>query len=108
MGKKDILPSISLLDADGGKIEFASLESQFGLWPIDITRLTLIFDPGWVKIDLSANQDLGRAVAARVTYRLVVSKIARGANGCNLAADRNSCSKRFTQMLRVRSLRIRN
>lgn len=87
MGRGDILPAIDLLDAKGRVVEGVFLSNRFDLWSADRTRLTLLLDPGRVKTGLIANRQLGRALVAGETYRLVISGAAEDAQGCPLAAS---------------------
>lgn len=86
MGDGDIVPLITLRNADGSLVEDAFLSNRFDLWSPDRTRLTLLFDPGRVKTGLEAHDRLGRALVAGESYVLTVGDAAIDAEGCSLAA----------------------
>lgn len=78
---------VTLLDAQGRRVNGAFLATNQELWSPDRRRLTLLFDPGRVKSGLEAHEALGRALVPGQSYSLVVSGAAKDAQGCPLAMD---------------------
>lgn len=90
MGQGDILPSITLLDSNGEALEGVFLSNRYDLWSADRTRLTLLLDPGRVKTGLVANDAMGRALEAGLSYTLLVGATGTDATGCAVAEDRRT------------------
>jgi hypothetical protein len=84
---------VKLLKANGDVVSRAFLEIGEELWDGTGQRLTLLFDPGRVKKGLSPRLQFGPVLEAGNSYRLVIDKAWRDANGQPLAA---SFEKAFT------------
>jgi hypothetical protein len=84
---------VKLLKANGEVVGRAFLEIGEELWDGSGQRLTLLFDPGRVKKGLSPRAQFGPVLEAGQSYRLVIDKAWRDANGQSLAA---SFEKAFT------------
>jgi len=79
--------NIHLIDAKGVEIQAPFLELEQELWDANTQRLTLFFDPGRIKRGLRPNQDLGLALREGQTYRLVIKRNLRDADGNALAEE---------------------
>jgi hypothetical protein len=86
---------IKLLTADGRPVNRAFLEIGEELWDGSGQRLTLLLDPGRVKKGLKPREEFGPVLEAGRSYRLVVDKAWRDADGQPLAA---SFEKRFAAL----------
>lgn len=75
---------LTLLDEKGARVEGPFLPLDYEFWNRDRTRFTVFFDPGRVKQGILPNRQMGRALRAGHTYRLVVSPEWRDANGLPL------------------------
>ncbi len=80
------LSSIHLIDENGTKMEGVFLDSKFNLWSPDGIRLTVLFDPGRVKIGLLAHKAMGRALSAGKDYTLVLDTELNDADGCPMSS----------------------
>lgn len=85
MSRGGVYDHISLVDAQGERVEQAFLELEPELWDVDARRLTLLFDPGRIKRGLKPRSDLGSALEAGRRYSLVVAKSIEDAKGHPLA-----------------------
>jgi hypothetical protein len=81
MREGESLQHIHLFDDDGQEVAGAFLDPLQELWDPTGMRLTLLFDPGRVKTGLAAHEQLGRALRAGRSYRLVIDGEWRDARG---------------------------
>ncbi|UFH30714.1 hypothetical protein LNP04_12090 [Chryseobacterium sp. C-71] len=70
----DILKHIKLTNEEGKNITGVFFENQYELWNENRTKVTLIVDPGRVKLGLFANNTMGRAFDVGKKYTLTVDK----------------------------------
>jgi hypothetical protein len=78
---------VKLLKANGQEVKRAFLELGEELWDGTGQRLTLLFDPGRVKKGLKPREEFGPVLEPGESYRLVIDKSWKDANGQPLAAD---------------------
>jgi len=71
---------IHVLDADGKPLRDVFLPGQ-ELWDPNNRRLTMTFDPGRIKRDLTSNRAMGPPIAEGRRYTLVIDRDWRDANG---------------------------
>lgn len=71
---------IHVLDADGKTLRGMFLPGQ-ELWDPNNQRLTMTFDPGRIKRDLTSNRAMGPPIAEGRRYTLVIDREWRDANG---------------------------
>jgi hypothetical protein len=71
---------IHVLDADGKPLRDVFLPEQ-ELWDPNNRRLTMTFDPGRIKRDLTSNKAMGPPIAEGKRYTLVIDREWRDANG---------------------------
>ena len=85
---------IRLLDAQGTVVEKAFLIAAGGqeLWDPEHTRLTIFFDPGRIKRDLTPHEALGLPLRDGHSYSLMIDSTLHDAHGLPLA---RSFVKRF-------------
>jgi hypothetical protein len=76
---------IHVLDADGKPLRGVFLPGQ-ELWDPNNLRLTMTFDPGRIKRDLTANKAMGPPIAQGSRYTLVIDREWQDANGAPLVA----------------------
>jgi hypothetical protein len=93
MGHQGGHEHVRLLDGSGHPVEGAFLPLDVGLWSVDRTRFTLLFDPGRVKRGILPNEELGRSIERGRRYTLVIDREWRDAQGSPLA---ESFSRSFT------------
>ena len=72
MQEMDILKHIKLTNEEGKNITGVFFENQYELWNDDRTEVTLIVDPGRVKLGLLAHNTMGRAFDTGKKYTLTV------------------------------------
>ena len=84
MGLRSGIEKLTLLDDQGREVSGAFLPLDYEFWNRDHTRFTVFFDPGRVKRGILPNRQLGRALMAGKTYRLVVRADWRDGNGLPL------------------------
>jgi len=72
MSRGDVYESIRLLDENGSIVEKPFLELGEELWNRELTRFTLLFDPGRVKRDLVPNREVGAPLKPGHRYTLVI------------------------------------
>ena len=70
MQEMDILKHIKLTTEEGKNITGVFFDNQYELWNKDRTEVTLIVDPGRVKLGLLANNKMGRAFDERIQQPL--------------------------------------
>ena len=77
---------IRLLDENGAVVEKAFLVAAGGqeLWDPEHTRLTIFFDPGRIKRDLTPHEALGLPLREGHSYSLMVDSTVRDARGLPL------------------------
>ena len=92
MQEMDILKHIHLQNEEGKNISGIFFENQYELWSENRTKVTLIIDPGRVKLGLLANNTMGRAFDVGKLYTLKVDSLLLDFNDQKL---RNSFSKTF-------------
>jgi len=78
---------IHLLDEKGAIVDKAFLIAAGGqeLWDPDHTRLTIFFDPGRIKRDLTPHEALGLPLREGRSYSLTIDSTLRDAHGLSLA-----------------------
>jgi hypothetical protein len=91
MSRGEAEQRIHLLDADGKPLRGVFLPGQ-ELWDPNNTRLTMTFDPGRIKRDLTSNKAMGPPIAEGRRYTLVIDREWRDANGVPMVAP---FTKRF-------------
>lgn len=74
---------IHVLDANGKPLIGVFLPGQ-ELWDPDNRRLTMTFDPGRIKRDLTSNKAMGPPIAEGSRYTLVIDREWRDANGVSM------------------------
>jgi hypothetical protein len=72
MQEMNVLNHIVLLDENNKNITGVFYENQYELWNEDRTKITLIVDPGRVKLGLLANNKMGKAFDEGKKYSLKV------------------------------------
>ena len=77
---------IRLLDATGKEVKLPFLEVGEELWNPELTRLTLLFDPGRIKRGVLPREELGPSIEAGKRYTLVVDANWRDSDGAPLKA----------------------
>ena len=87
MVQGDSYARIHIEDHAGRTVELAVLEIQEELWDPDGQRLTLLFDPGRIKRDLTPNREQGLALRSGGSYTLVVHGSWRDGSGRTLGGD---------------------
>ncbi|PIY09911.1 MAG: hypothetical protein COZ18_07115 [Flexibacter sp. CG_4_10_14_3_um_filter_32_15] len=75
MQEMDILSHIKLRNKEGKNITGVFFENQYELWNEDRTKVTLIVDPGRVKLGLLANNKMGRAFDVGKKYTLTIDSL---------------------------------
>ncbi|PKP45716.1 MAG: hypothetical protein CVT95_08310 [Bacteroidetes bacterium HGW-Bacteroidetes-12] len=75
MQEMDILKHIKLTNQDGKNITGVFFENQYELWNESRTEVTLIVDPGRVKLGLLANNTMGRAFDEGKKYTLIIDSL---------------------------------
>lgn len=73
MSRGNIYKHIHLLDSTGKEVDLPFLELDEELWNPEMTRLTLIIDPGRIKRGVRPLEDIGPALQSGKGYRLVIS-----------------------------------
>lgn len=85
MARGHAMRHISLFDADGRRIDNAFLNLGIELWNTDQTQLTLLYDPGRIKLGVGPNTTHGAPFDEGQTYRLVVDDRMLAADGRSIA-----------------------
>ena len=85
MSRGEAEQRIHVLDADGKPLQGVFLPGQ-ELWDPNNTRLTMTFDPGRIKRDLTSNKAMGPPIAEGRRYTLVIDREWRDANGVPMIA----------------------
>jgi hypothetical protein len=80
MSRGEAEQRIHVLGADGRPLRGVFLPGQ-ELWDPNNTRLTMTFDPGRIKRDLTSNKAMGPPIAEGKRYTLVIDREWRDANG---------------------------
>jgi hypothetical protein len=75
MQEMDILKHIKLSNEEGKNISGVFFENQYELWNENRTEVTLIVDPGRVKLGLLANNTMGRAFDEGKKYTLTIDSL---------------------------------
>jgi hypothetical protein len=75
MQEMDILNHIKLSNEEGKNITGVFFENQYELWNENRTKVTLIIDPGRVKLGLLANNKMGRAFDVGKRYTLTIDSL---------------------------------
>jgi hypothetical protein len=86
MSRGDAEQRIHLLDDRGQVLPRVFLPGQ-ELWDPNNRRLTMTFDPGRIKRDLTSNRAMGPPIAEGRRYTLVIDRNWRDANGVPLADE---------------------
>jgi len=81
MSRGDVYRHIRLLDASNNAVELPFLELDEELWNPEMTRLTLLLDPGRIKRGVRPQDEVGPALEAGKSYRLVISPEWRDSDG---------------------------
>lgn len=87
MSRGQVYEHVRLLDGNGVPVELPFLEIDEELWDPDMTRLTLLFDPGRIKRGVKPLEDVGGALIPGQSYTLVVDRGWQDAAGRPLKAD---------------------
>ena len=85
MSRGEAEQRIHVLDADGKPLRGVFLPGQ-ELWDPNNRRLTMTFDPGRIKRDLTSNAAMGPPIAEGGRYTLVIDREWRDANGVPMVA----------------------
>jgi hypothetical protein len=85
MSRGEAEQRIHVLDADDKPLRGVFLPGQ-ELWDPDNRRLTMTFDPGRIKRDLTSNKAMGPPIAEGKRYALVIDREWRDANGVSMIA----------------------
>tara|TARA_B110000091_G_scaffold178653_1_gene194531 strand:- start:1701 stop:2495 length:795 start_codon:yes stop_codon:yes gene_type:complete len=75
MQEMDILKHLKLSNEEGKNITGVFFENQYELWNVNRTKVTLIIDPGRVKLGLLANNKMGRAFDIGKRYTLTIDSL---------------------------------
>lgn len=75
MQEMDILKHLTLSDEEGKNMTGVFFENQNELWNDNRTEITLIVDPGRVKLGLLANNKMGRAFDEGKKYTLKIDSL---------------------------------
>lgn len=86
MSRGDSYRHIRLLSPQGAPVEIPFLELAEELWSPDLTRLTLLFDPGRIKRGVKPLEDIGGALELGKRFTLELSDSWRDGRGNPLAA----------------------
>jgi hypothetical protein len=92
MQEMNILKHIQLRNEEGKNMTGVFFENQYELWDENRTTVTLIIDPGRVKLGLLANNKMGRAFDEGKKYSLTIDSLLLDFNDQKLS---NSFSKTF-------------
>jgi hypothetical protein len=84
MTRGGVYQYLKLVRSDGKEVEQPFLELGEELWNPDLTRFTLLFDPGRIKQGLVPREQLGPAIEAGKEYTLVIDKAWKDGNGRGL------------------------
>lgn len=84
MSRGDAATQIALVDVDGVPDDFAFLQIGAELWSADMRNLTLIVDPGRLKLGVEPNLSAGPPLRAGQQVELVVGRGMRDASGTPL------------------------
>ncbi len=84
MSRGDAAQHIHVLDAAGKPIRDVFLPGQ-ELWDPQNTRLTMTFDPGRIKRDLTSNRKMGPPIAEGKRYTILIDREWRDANDVPMA-----------------------
>ena len=87
MGLGNVYEHIKLLTANGVEVRRPFLEIQPPLWDSSQQRLTIWFDPGRIKQELTPHENMGPPLKEKGKYKLVVSKNIKDANGQMILKD---------------------
>jgi hypothetical protein len=85
MSRGEAEQRIHVLDSNGKPLRGVFLPGQ-ELWDPDNRRLTMTFDPGRIKRDLTSNKTMGPPIAEGGRYTLVIDREWRDANGGSMVA----------------------
>jgi len=81
MRRGDAYRHIHLLDENGNRVDAPFLELGEELWSPDMTRLTLLLDPGRIKRGVTPNTTMGLALTPGHSHTLVIDADWIDANG---------------------------
>jgi hypothetical protein len=90
MGIRGGVDHLTLVDADGKKVDDPFLPLDYEFWNRDRTRFTAFLDPGRVKRDLLPNTQMGRSLRAGEQYTLIVDREWRDGAGMPLREEHRS------------------
>ncbi len=93
--------ALKLVAEDGRQVEGALMNFKQELWSPDQKRLTVLFDPGRIKRGVSTNLEVGPALRAGESYRLIVAREWQNAQGVKLE---RGYEKRFRVSPALRSV----
>lgn len=85
MAPQIVTDAVRLYDASGERVELPFVEVPEGLWDPSHRRLTVIFHPGRLKRGVGPHEVMGTPLREGGTYRLVVGKEMKDAQGYPLA-----------------------
>lgn len=87
MSRGNIYDHIHLHDQNGKVVELPFLEIDEELWNPEMTRLTLIIDPGRIKRGVRPLEEIGAVFQAGRKYSLIIDREWRDADGNPLKED---------------------
>lgn len=88
MARGQVAKSIRLYREGHGWVDHAFLNLSTELWDRQQQRLTLLFDPGRIKLGVGPNQQIGAPLQPGAAYRLMVSGGMVSAKGAPIGEDR--------------------
>jgi hypothetical protein len=86
MSRGDVYRHVHLIDQSGQEVNSVFLQVGQELWNPQLTRLTLLFDPGRIKRGLVSLAQLGMSLKAGRSYTIAVDKDWLDASGAPLKA----------------------
>jgi len=87
MSRGGVYDHITLRHSSGKVVELPFLEIGEELWDKEMTRLTLLFDPGRIKRGVLPLGEIGSSLEAGQSYSLTISRDLRDASGRPLKTD---------------------
>lgn len=87
MSRGHVYDHIELIDETGKRIVLPFLELDEELWNPELTRLTLLIDPGRIKRGVQPLEEVGPSLQVGQTFTLRIGKDWKDARGVPLASD---------------------
>ena len=88
MQRGEVYNHVYLLDADGRRVDAPFLRIGQEFWSPDMTRLTLLLDPGRIKRGVAPNVQVGAPLGSSPLYELVIEADLKDADGRQARAYR--------------------